>query len=156
MGPGFASNVRMAGTHELVRPVANARLERRIQLRIHTCNTRPSKAVRPAMPWRAADEGQPAPGIRFCSPLAHLKPGSTEAPNGPDLQAAVFQPLLLGGRLRGFFPRVFGDLVLVVVKAGPLALHRRLQHHTVRGASHAEDRKDRNDDNGQDPHTWPM
>jgi len=33
---------------------------------------------------------------------------------------------------------------------------RGLQHYTIGSASHAEQRKNRDDNNGQDPHTWPM
>jgi len=64
--------------------------------------------------------------------------------------------LLLGGRLLGFFARVSAYLLLVVVKILPLALHWRLQHDPIRGAAYAEDRKNRNDNDGQNPHTWPM
>jgi hypothetical protein len=64
--------------------------------------------------------------------------------------------LLIGRRLRGFFADIAADFVAVVVKVGPLALHRRLQHHAILGTSHAEQGKEPDDDNGQNPHTWPM
>src|SRR5579863_3522299 len=57
--------------------------------------------------------------------------------------------LLFGGRFLSRLTRVFTDLILVVVKVGPLALQWRLQHYSLGGASHTEDRKDGNQDNGQ-------
>src|ERR1700733_10402779 len=107
-----------------------------IRPRSRTCSMRPSKAVRPTEPSCTEREAQRVVGSHFYSPGDHLQAEITT-------RAA----LLLGGRLRGFFPGVFADLILVVVKVRPLALHGRLQHYPFRSASHAEDRKDRDDDN---------
>jgi hypothetical protein len=64
--------------------------------------------------------------------------------------------LLLSGRLRSFLAGVPTDLFLVVMKILPFALHWRLQHNAIRSASYTEDRKGKNHDYGQNPHTGPM
>src|SRR5580658_10887357 len=76
--------------------------------------------------------------------------------DGKRTEITTFAELLLGGRRFGRKLNVFADLMLVVVEVRPLALLRRLEHHTIRSASHAKETEDRNGDNGQNPHTWPM